>query len=183
MNQLEWNAYEGWDRNEVQEYNVYRKVDGVPNPTGPLATVDGLTTSYIDDVSNLSNVEGSFSYFVEAVENDGFNGFEDFKDQSRSNEIIIEQETKVIIPNAFTPGLPPDDVFKPLVAFIDLEGYQLSIFNKWGQMIFQTTDPTRGWDGRYNGEFVPTDAYVYLIVYRTPEGQTIEERGTVTALR
>jgi len=182
-NQLEWSAYEGWDRTEVEEYIIYRKVDDVPNPVGPLTTLPGSTTSYTDDVSNLSNLEGSFSYYVEAIENDGFNGYEDIKDQSLSNEIIIEQDTKVIIPNAFTPGLPPDDIFKPIVAFIDLEGYQLSIFNKWGQMLYKTTDPNGGWDGRFNGEFVPTDAYVYLIVYRTPEGQTIEERGTVTAVR
>ncbi len=183
-NQLEWNAYEGWDRTEVQEYNIYRKVDDVQNPSGSLATVDGLTTSYIDDVSGLSNLEGSFSYFIEAIENDGFNGSEDFKDQSRSNEITIELDPKVIIPNAFGPNLPPpDNEFKPLIAFIDTESYQLSIFNKWGQMLFETSDPNKGWDGRYNGEYLPTDAYVYLIVYHTPEGQTIEKMGTITVLR
>jgi len=184
MNQLEWNAYGGWDLTEVEEYNIYRKVDGVPNPNGILATVPAGITTYTDDVSGLSNLEGTFSYYVEAIENDGSNGFEDFKDQSLSNEVTIEQETMVLIPNAFGPNLaPPDNIFKPLMAFIDTEGYQLSIFNKWGQQLFNTTDPEGYWDGKYNGEYVPTDAYVYLIVYRTPEGETIEERGTVTVLR
>jgi gliding motility-associated-like protein len=64
-----------------------------------------------------------------------------------------------------------------------MDDFQLSIFNKWGQMIFQTTDRTNGWDGKSNGEYVPTDAYVYLVIYKTPEGQTVEERGTVTVLR
>jgi len=182
-NLLEWNEYEGWDRTGIEGYNIYRKVDNVPNPSGILVTLPAGSNSYTDDVSGLSNLEGSFNYVVEAVENDGSNGFEDFKDRSKSNEIIIEQETKVIIPNAFTPGLPPNDVFKPLIAFIDLEGYQFSIFNKWGQMLYKTTDPTQGWDGQYKGGFVPADAYVYLIVYRTPEGQTIEKRGTVTVVR
>lgn len=183
-NLLEWNEYEGWDRTGIEEYNIYRKVDEGSYSSVPIITLPPGTTSYTDDVSGLSNLEGSFSYYVEAIENDGSNGFEDFKDSSKSNEITIEQETKVLIPNAFTPGLPPNEEFKPhTIAFIDPESYQLSIFNKWGQMLYKTTDPTEGWDGQYNGEYVPADAYVYLIVYRTPEGQTIEKRGTVTVVR
>jgi gliding motility-associated-like protein len=184
QNQLEWNTYGGWDGTGIQEYNIYRKVDDgqyLPLPINPLP---GNTTSYIDEVSNQSNLKGTFSYYVEAIENNGSNGYEDFKDQSLSNEVTIEQQTTVLIPNAFGPNLvPPDNTFKPLMAFIDLEGYQLSIFNKWGQQLFNTTDPEGYWDGKFNGDYVPTDAYVYLIVYRTPEGQTIEKRGTVTVLR
>jgi len=183
-NLLEWNKYGGWDVTGVEEYNIYRKVDGIENPNGILATVSSSETTYADDVSSLSNLEGSFSYIVEAIENEGDNGFEDIKDHSFSNEITIEQETTVLVPNAFSPSLaPPDNIFKPLMAFINPDGYQLSIFNKWGQQLFNTSDPEGYWDGKFNGEYVPTDAYVYLIVYRTPEGQTLEKRGTVTVLR
>ena len=63
-NQLEWNEYEGWDGTGVEEYNIYRKVDDVPNPAGILDTRPAGTNSYSDDVSGLGNLEGSFSYIV-----------------------------------------------------------------------------------------------------------------------
>jgi len=181
-NQLNWNAYEDWVLG-IEEYQIFRKIDGSPNPSGPLLSVPSSVTSYTDDVSSLTSLNGIFSYYIVAVENSGNNGYESFKDISTSNEIEISQETKVVVPNAFTPGRLPDDRFKPLVAFIDAAGYKLAIFNKWGQLIFNTEDPTFGWDGRYKGEFVRSDSYVYLLKYRTPGGKNIEKRGTVTVIR
>ncbi len=183
QNELSWNAYEGWDLG-VDEYRIFRKVNGTPDPAGPLTTLPAGTTSWSDDVSMLENTGGTFNYTVVAYETAGDNGFEAIRDSSVSNEIIITQETRVLVPNAFMPGgMPPDNVFKPLTAFIEQDGYEMLIYNKWGQQIFSTTDPADGWDGRYNGEFVPPDAYVYLIRYKTPEGQLFEKRGTVTVVR
>jgi gliding motility-associated-like protein len=142
-----------------------------------------LEASAEDAPGCLGIVPGTVSRFDGHFENDGSSGFENFKDQSTSDEITIEQETRVIIPNAFTPGLPPNDIFRPLLAFIDVNGYVFSIYNKWGQMIFSTDDPSEGWDGTFQGDYVASDAYVYLIVYRTPEGQINEKRGTVTVVR
>ncbi len=156
----------------------------MPNPTGPRDILPAGTTSYIDDVSGF-HAEGSiFSYFVVAYENEGDNGFEDFKDVSSSNEITIVQETRVLVPNAFMPGADlPDNEFKPMLSFVEQDDYELMIFNKWGQMIFNTTDMDEGWNGNYNGEPMPPDAYVYLIRYKTPDGQMVEKRGTVTLVR
>lgn len=182
-NELSWNEYEGWDL-EVNEYRIFRRVNDMPNPTGPLEILPAGTTSYIDDVSDLENSGGTFAYFVVAYENEGDNGYEDFKDVSSSNEITIVQETRVLVPNAFMPGAaPPDDEFRPMMSFVDQDDYDLMIFNKWGQMIFSATDISEGWDGTYNGEPAPADAYVYLIRYKTPEGQVVEKRGTVTLVR
>lgn len=178
-NELSWNEYEGWDLG-VKEYEIYRRVNDVPDPSGPLTTVPAGTTSYVDDVSSLDNTGGTFSYYVIALENEGDNGYEDTPDESKSNEITITQETRVLVPNAYIPG---SGKFKPVTAFIDQQAYEMMIFNKWGQMIFQTSDSGEGWDGRFKGELVPAGAYVYLIKYRTPDGQTLEKRGTVTVVR
>lgn len=178
-NELLWNEYEGWDPG-VKEYQIFRKVNDVPDPAGPLVSLPPGTTSYVDDVSSLDNTGGTFSYHVIALENDGDNGYEDTPDESKSNEITITQETRILVPNAFIPG---GDDFKPVTAFIDQEVYEMMIFNKWGQMIFQTSDSGEGWNGRFKGELVPAGAYVYLIKYRTPDGQTLEKRGTVTVVR
>jgi gliding motility-associated-like protein len=82
------------------------------------------------------------------------------------------------------PGsMPPDDEFCPFVSFIEQEGYEMAIFNKWGQQIFISRQISAGWDGKYNGEYVPAGAYVYVIKFRNAAGRFEELRGTVTVLR
>lgn len=183
-NDLSWNHYEGWDfgNSGIDFYKIFRKVNGTDNGIDdPLFPSE---TSYLDEVSAFSTSEGVFNYYIVAYEKDGDNGFETFKDFSISNEIEIKQETRAILPNAFTPGRPPNEIFKPILAFIDVDGYSLAIFNKWGQLIFITEDPSGdGWDGKFKGEFVPTDSYVYQLKYRTPQGQNLEKMGTVTVIR
>jgi len=185
-NELSWNHYKDWDfgGSGIGSYQIYRLVNGTPNQDGIDNPLFASLTSYTDDVSGFSTSEGVFNYYIVAYEKDIDNGFETFKDSSVSNKIEIKQETRVILPNAFGPDLPyPDNVFKPILAFINTEGYSLSIFNKWGQLIFITEDPTQGWDGKFKGEYVPSDAYVYQLKYKTPQGQNLEKRGTVTVIR
>jgi len=183
-NDLSWNHYEGWDfgNSGIDFYKIFRKVNGTDNGIDdPLFPSE---TTYLDEVSAFSTSEGVFNYYIVAYEKDGNNGFETFKDFSISNEIEIKQETRAILPNAFTPGRLPDDKFKPILAFIDIDGYSLAIFNKWGQLIFITEDPSGdGWDGKFKGELVPSDSYVYQLKYRTPQGQNLEKMGTVTVIR
>lgn len=183
-NDLSWNHYEGWDfgNSGIDFYKIFRKVNGTDNGIDdPLFPSE---TTYLDEVSAFSTSEGVFNYYIVAYEKDGNNGFETFKDFSISNEIEIKQETRAILPNAFTPGRPPNEKFKPILAFIDIDGYSLAIFNKWGQLVFITEDPSGdGWDGKFKGEIVPTDSYVYQLKYRTPQGQNLEKMGTVTVIR
>jgi len=185
-NELSWNHYKGWDfgGSGIGSYQIYRLVNGTPNQDGIDNPLFASLTSYTDDVSGFSTSEGVFNYYIVAYEKDIDNGFEAFKDSSVSNKIEIKQETLVILPNAFGPDLPPpDNVFKPVLAFIDAGDYSFVIFNKWGQLIFITEDPTQGWDGKFKGEYVPSDAYVYQLKYKTPQGQNLEKRGTVTVIR
>lgn len=65
-------------------------------------------------------------------------------------------------PNAFTPNADGiNDVFLPLNNVVDLEKYNLSIYDRWGGVIFQTTDPYEGWDGTAGGEPMPMGVYVF----------------------
>lgn len=172
--ELLWNAYADW-ANGVQHYNIYRKTDG---PFVLLYTTGAGDTSWIDDVSQLTDLEGVFIYYVEAVENSST------PLTSKSNQIVVELETKVLVPNAFIPeGLSPDNEFKPSLTFVDKNSYELLIFNKWGQMIFSTSDSDEGWDGKFNGEYVPADAYVYRIRVKSPDGRDFQTQGTVTVIR
>ncbi|MDD4742175.1 MAG: gliding motility-associated C-terminal domain-containing protein [Bacteroidales bacterium] len=183
VNELQWNPYQEWPLG-VEKYEIYRKVDGAPNPAGALATVPGSQTDYQDNVAGFSDFKGQFSYYVKAIENVGDNGYESTVDNSISNEIIISRESRILVPNAIIAGgTPPDDEFKPVVQFIEQEEYQLIIFNKWGQQLFASREISEGWNGTFNGEWVPADTYVYLIKYKDATGALAEKRGTVTVIR
>jgi gliding motility-associated-like protein len=89
----------------------------------------------------------------------------------------------LFIPNAFTPdGDGKNDLFFP-VSFA-LELLQLEIYDRFGKIIYSTTDPSAGWDGTDQGQPCPDGVYVYLIRYYNPEiNATREQGGTVHLIR
>jgi len=89
----------------------------------------------------------------------------------------------VYIPNAFSPnGDDINDVFGP-VAFCNLEQMELSVYNRWGELVYQTSNPSEKWDGRYNGDNCPVDVYVYVINYKKPNESAKTVHGDVTLVR
>ena len=87
-------------------------------------------------------------------------------------------------PDAFTPanteGLNDKfGLFSPLT----ITNYRLIIFNRYGQMIFESKDQTQLWDGRFNGELVPNGVYIYDATFKNPENEIQRYSGNVTLLR
>jgi gliding motility-associated-like protein len=114
-----------------------------------------------------------------------------------TQKIIAKQGGQAKIPNAFTPnvnGPSPDgrgangtfnDVFLPLVKGIpnDSDAYNLQIYDRWGNLIFESTSSTRGWDG-YNkdGKLMPAGVYVYKLTLRFSDSQRTTQVGDVTMI-
>jgi len=177
-NTLTWNEYENW-LGGVSMYNLYRKVDEVWDST-PLVTLSSASNTYIDDVSDFISANGKFGYMIEAIEGVG-NPYL-FSDTSLSNEVVVIQQPRFYVPNAFVPE-SINNIFIPLNVFVNSEDYKFLIFNRWGQVVFQTGDPKAGWDGTTNGSSSPQGVYVYIIKYKNSQNKYIEKRGTVTLLR
>jgi gliding motility-associated-like protein len=73
-------------------------------------------------------------------------------------------------------------VFKPKTKGIS--GYQMYIFNKWGELIFSNDSKSNeGWNGTLNGQLLPSGNYVYKVSFQTPNGEMIEKAGTVSLMR
>ncbi|MFZ4548605.1 MAG: gliding motility-associated C-terminal domain-containing protein, partial [Bacteroidales bacterium] len=96
----------------------------------------------------------------------------------------------IFIPNAFSPnGDLKNDHFKPVTGGLVLLDYSMTIFNRWGQIIFQSEDYLTGWDGKMHGVELPVGTYAYLISYRISDtaNQTLsgllKNRGTVLIVR
>lgn len=93
---------------------------------------------------------------------------------------------KAFVPNAFTPrnGDLLNDLYQPRLAYYDSGmDYQLRIYNRWGEMLFETTNPSVGWDGTFRGVVCQMDVYVYVIEYGCPGHRYNEHRGTLHLLR
>ncbi|HEX4886865.1 MAG TPA: gliding motility-associated C-terminal domain-containing protein, partial [Luteibaculaceae bacterium] len=99
--------------------------------------------------------------------------------------IRINGVTESFIPSAFTPnGDGVNDVFLPIHLGEKPEAYEMSIFNRWGERLFYSTNPYEPWDGTYQGEIAKSDTYVYLIRVRSKYSANKKEfKGKVVILK
>ncbi|MBL7765541.1 MAG: choice-of-anchor L domain-containing protein [Chitinophagaceae bacterium] len=98
--------------------------------------------------------------------------------------IRISPESILDLPNAFSPGSGTsiNDGLRIIKRGLATLSY-FRIFNRWGQMVFETTDINEGWDGRFNGKPQPMGVYVYTIDAKTSTGLRVTKQGNVTLIR
>lgn len=106
--------------------------------------------------------------------------------------VTIECDPVLVGPNAFRPTNPAaseNQQFSLLSFFIDDSGFQIYIFNRWGEMVFQSDDRLFAWNGGYNnnaGQLLPAGTYTYVVRYKSayrPQDGVKEKRGGVMLLR
>ena len=132
-----------------------------------------------DDIELLQgqNLSGQFCYYIK-IYKEGETEY-----YSQSNTKCIYLEPKVYIPQAFTPNDDGvNDLFLPVFSFLPKD-YELKIYNRWGNIIFETSDPTKGWNGKQsNGKPAPAGSYIYLLKIKTEDNQTVEKRNNITVI-
>ncbi len=90
------------------------------------------------------------------------------------------------MPNAFTPnGDGQNDGFYGKGYLEGVSNFQMTIWNRWGELVFETNDPDEAWNGRQKntGEMSPQGVYVYVVQFTGPRGQKQEFKGYATLLR
>jgi gliding motility-associated-like protein len=90
---------------------------------------------------------------------------------------------KLYPPNAFSPNatLEEDREFRIYSGGLNSEGYQLLIFNRWGETIFESNSQEVGWNGKMkNSNFAPSGVYTWVVQYNDFMGQTHHQQGIVT---
>jgi gliding motility-associated-like protein len=106
--------------------------------------------------------------------------------QGCENKVCQKVESLIVIyydvPNAFTPnGDGKND--KVGVRGFGIVKMNFRIFNRWGQLVFQSTDPSQGWDGYYQGRLQPMDVYGYTLEVEMYSGDKYTKKGDITLLR
>lgn len=102
---------------------------------------------------------------------------------NRDSIDVNVSESYLDVPNFFTPGDSPgsNDEFK--VAYKSLVSFKCTIFNRWGSKLYEFRDPSKGWDGRYNGKYVTPGVYFYAIEARGSDGIVYKRKGDINILR
>lgn len=123
-----------------------------------------------------------YGTYVAMLEVSSRSGIVQCTDSSYSVEINI-RESDLQVPNVFTPGTSPgqNDEFK--VAYKSLISFKGWVFNRWGVELFHWTDPSKGWDGKKNGKYLPPGAYYYIIEAKGSDGTEYKKKGHINIVR
>jgi len=106
----------------------------------------------------------------------------DCPDTSKAT-IRINPETLIFVPNAFTPdGDGKNEIF--FATAVGIKEFSFKIFNRWGEVLFETTDPSTGWDGMHpNGKEAIQGVYTWTVFAKGQNDKLIEKRGHLSLLR
>jgi len=175
QNTLNWNSYETWTLG-VESYKVYRILDEDPATIEMIGTTDQSTVSFVDLLSGVDPTK-AVCYWIVANEIST-------SAISQSNTFCVSKEPLLFMPNAFYPdGI--NHLLRPVPkpAFVDVQSFKMTVFSRWGQQLFETTDITTGWNGIINGQNAPAGLYTYLLTYKSLEGKEYTKRGTAALIK
>lgn len=173
--QLEWSPYDGWV-NGVDNYEIKRQ----PISQGYKSLVFVNNNKFNDE--QLDYDEGAYNYYVVAKEDKGDGTVPDMLAESKSNEVFLFQNPNVFAPNAFTRnGDGLNDVFNVAHSFV--LDFNLKIYNRWGQLVFETNDKKKSWDGSHFDSQVQSDVYFYVINYSGFDRQSYSKTGNLSLIR
>jgi gliding motility-associated-like protein len=135
---------------------------------------EGTTSSLVNPI-NTYYIDSTYYITLIATDNKGCS-------DTITKPITIKEELYIYIPNAFTPD---DDEHNCYFygSFIGLKSLEISIFNRWGELIFEAADLNFEWDGKYGNTNVQSGAYSWRINYLTIKGQRETISGHVNVIR
>ncbi len=140
---------------------------------------DGATTTFVNPTHTFPEEPGTYEILLVATTSYGCS-------DTAIGHVTVKEDLLFYVPNTFTPD---DDqfnqTFNPIfTAGFDPYDYTLYIFNRWGEIIFESHDAEIGWDGTYAGEIVKEGVYTWKIIFKTSVNDERKEVvGHLTLLR
>lgn len=162
----------------VNNYTIEKSYDNIH--FNSYSNIFSDTLSLFDyKIDNKETFEGKICFRIKSIEN--LNKF-GTKSESYSNTICYYFKPKIFIPNSFTPN-GNNPIFLPIINFTNLSTFELTIFNRWGQPVFRTTDLNDGWNGINGTEECPNGLYVYQLKINDSSDKEIIKRGLINLIR
>lgn len=156
----------------------WRFFAGGGNPNAPMFKREGEEWSETITTTGSINVV-LYAYFRDAQGNIVY----EYGEGSDPISFIVKT-SKLEFPNAFSPnGDGINDVYKAKEGYQSIIEFRARIYNRWGQKLYEWTDPAGGWDGRYNGSDVKQGVYYVLVEAKGADGMVYNIRRDVNLLR
>ncbi|MDX2002822.1 MAG: gliding motility-associated C-terminal domain-containing protein [Chitinophagales bacterium] len=161
---------------EGEIVDLLTAVSGGTSPYTYVWTPDSSLTCG-DCANPVASPNDTVTYLLAVTDANGCSSFD-------STTIYVLRQTLLSFPTGFTPnGDGSNDLFRPIVSG-QLLSYNLRIYNRWGEKVFETNDVKEGWNGTYNGEKQPMGTFAWVVEYQMAATQEYGvDRGNVTLLR
>ena len=153
----------------IGSYSVIQNDSNIGNTDTPV----GLTNNYTLNLSTQTKSDYSFQVVAHS-KSAGLLSF--------SNIVNYAQEAALLVPDAFTPNADNiNERFEVKGLFIST--FKMSVFNRWGQVVFHTNDINDSWDGMINGEKAPAGSYVYKADVTDSTNKPFSKSGSFLLIR
>ncbi len=97
--------------------------------------------------------------------------------------VVSCEASKIFVPTAFSPnGDGQNDVLYVRGALCAIQ-LHFQLFDRWGEVVFETTNPATGWDGTFKGKTMETGVFAYYLTAILSNGQSVSKRGNITLIR
>lgn len=169
-----------------QPISSFRYIPEVPNLDSTAyfraTSIKSLNYEWLFSDSKMYGPEVTYLFKEEGLNLVKLVSINEFCSDTTSQLIYTEGSARITVPNAFTPnGDGVNEIFK--VVYLNQKGGYLRIFNRWGEMVYESNNLNDGWDGTYQGKPCQDDTYVYVVEYIDNSERKRSLRGTVTLIR
>jgi gliding motility-associated-like protein len=167
---LGWNDYEHWQGGVDRYYLIRQQPNQNPEELNRYMYKNTVATD-----KQLDKDNGLYYYTIRAEERKS-------AITSVSNTVELIQAPLLHVPNVFTVnGDGLNDTWQPVPVFV--KDYTLKIYNRWGQLVFETVNKKEAFTGEFDGNPTTADVFVYLITYTGWDGSVHTVNGNVTQLK
>lgn len=162
--------------NAIAEFNVTSVITPSTIASWYWTFGDGGGSTEMNPVHQYTDA-GVYTVTLHVVDANGCETFYELKDY-----ITVTQNIGLWVPNAFSPNDDGNnDEFKIVTRLIT--SIDISIFDRWGKVIYQSQDPNFKWEGKYGGVDLPEGVYAYKINAVTYDGSKFEKAGSIMLIR
>lgn len=180
---------------------VRKTIKVLPNPTAnfsfePVVPIENIPTTFTNLSLNAVRYEWDFGDNNSSIEVNPVHQYERtgaYKtclhafNISNCPSVICKQVSAEVVPHIGLPtGFSPNGDGENDILYVRgaaIKTLDLKIFNRWGQLVFETTSQQKGWDGTYNGQPQPIEAYAYVLDVSFIDGTARLLKGNITLLR
>jgi gliding motility-associated-like protein len=136
-----------------------------------------LNNPNISDPIGIYNAESdSITYLVKATDAYGCYG------TASITVKIFKTLPDIFVPSGFTPGKATNNIFRPIpIGISSLQFFR--VYNRWGQLVYSTSQIEKGWDGTLNGKPQDAGTFVWMVQGIDYLGKTISKKGTTVLIR